>query len=61
MISTDKTSIATELLKAKNYNYILVDLNDYDENICDETLYLIEPSIIKLNKLMLRDKGVFRD
>ena len=59
MISTDKTSIATELLKAKNYNYILVDLNDYDENICDETLYLIEPSIIKLNKLMLRDKGVF--
>ena len=38
MISTDKTSIATELLKAKNYNYILVDLNDYDENICDETL-----------------------
>ena len=59
MISTDKTSIATELLKAKNYNYILDDLNDYDENICDETLYLIEPSIIKLNKLMLRDNGVF--
>lgn len=59
MISTDKNSIATELLKAKNYNYILVDLNDYNENICDETLYLIEPSIIKLNKLMLRDKGVF--
>lgn len=59
MVSTDKNSIATELLKAKNYNYILVDLNDYDENICDETLYLIEPSIIKLNKLMLRDKTVF--
>ena len=59
MLSTDRSSIATELLKAKNYNYILVDLNDYDENVCDETLYLIEPSVIKLNKLMLRDRNIF--
>ena len=59
MISTDKSSIATELLKAKNFNYIFVDLNDYDENICDEIIYLIEPSVIKLNKLMTRDRTVF--
>lgn len=60
MISIDKNSLATELLKAKNYNYVLVDLNDYeDSNICDETLYLLEPSVIKLNKLMLRDRTIF--
>lgn len=59
MLSTDKSSVATELLKAKNFNYVLVDLNNYDENICDETLYLIEPSVIKLNKLMVRDKAIF--
>ncbi len=59
MSSTDKGALATELLKAKNYNYILVDLNDYEDNVCDETIYLIEPSIIKLNKLMLRDKAIF--
>lgn len=59
MVSTDKGSIATELLKARNYNYVLVDLNDYDESICDETIYLIEPSVIKLNKLMTRDKTIF--
>lgn len=59
MLSTDKSSIATELLKAKNCNYVLVDLNDYDENICDETLYLVEPSVIKLNKLMTRDRSIF--
>ena len=59
MLSTDKSSVATELLKAKNYNYILVDLNDYDESICDETIYLIEPSVIKLNKLMMRDRNIF--
>ena len=40
-------------------NINLVDLNDYDENVCDETLYLIEPSVIKLNKLMLRDRNIF--
>ncbi len=59
MLSTDKSSVATELLKAKNYNYVLVDLNDYEENVCDETLYLIEPSVIKLNKLMTRDRLIF--
>lgn len=59
MISTDKMSIATELLKAKNYNYIIVDLNDYDDSICDDVIYLIEPSVLKLNKLMLRDRNVF--
>lgn len=60
MVSTDKTSIATEMLKAKNFNYVLVDLNDYDENVCDETLYLVEPSVIKLNRLMTRDKTIFQ-
>ena len=59
MISADSESIATELLKAKSYNFVIVDLNDYPENICDETLYLVEPSVLKLNKLMMRDKHSF--
>ena len=59
MVSTDKHSLATEMLKANNFNYILVDLNDYEDNVCDETLYLLEPSVIKLNRLMLRDRTIF--
>lgn len=59
MISVDKNTIATELMKSRNYNCVLVDLNDYDEMVCDEIYYLIEPSVIKLNKLMLRDRTVF--
>ena len=59
MISTDKHSIAQEIMKAAGVNYILVDLNDYEEPICDDVIYLIEPSVIKLNKLMLRDRTVF--
>ncbi len=59
MVSVEKHSLATELMKAQNYNFILVDLNDYDEPVCDDVLYLLEPSVIKLNKLMLRDRTIF--
>lgn len=59
MISTDKNSIATELMHSKDYDCVLVDLNDYDDTVCEDVLYLIEPSVIKLNKLMLRDKTIF--
>ena len=59
MISIEKVSLARELLNSRNFNYTLVDMNGYDEEICDETLYLIEPSVIKLNKLMLRDRNIF--
>lgn len=59
MISTQKQTLATELLKARDFNYVLVDLNEYEDQICDETLYLIEPSVIKLNRLMLKDRNIF--
>lgn len=39
---------------------ILVDLNDIDgEEICSEVVYLIEPGLIKLNKLIRRDSAIF--
>ena len=42
-----------------SYEVILVDLNgDYD-NCCDEVIYLIEPGLIKLNKLIYNDKEIF--
>lgn len=59
MISVEKQSLATELIKTRNFNFVLVDLNDYEEPICDDVIYLLEPSVIKLNKLMLKDRTVF--
>lgn len=59
MISTTKDKMATELMKARNYSVVLVDLNGADEAICDTMLYLLEPSIIKVNKLMLKDRNIF--
>lgn len=38
--------------KFDNYNVILLDLNNYhDCSICHEIIYLIEPTILKINKL----------
>lgn len=47
---------------ATNYaaDVILVDLNSQgSENSCTEVLYLIEPGLIKLNKLIRKDKSAF--
>ena len=59
MQSTSKDAVATDLLKAKNANIILIDVNDGDENICDEVLYLLEASVLKLNKLIFKEHGIF--
>ena len=60
MISIGSGDLANEVLKHKDANVILIDLNkDGNPDICNEVLYLIEPSTIKLNKLMLRDRQVF--
>ena len=39
---------------------ILVDLNDFDgEELCTDVIYLIEPGLIKLNKLIRKDNMIF--
>ncbi len=60
MISVDHSNLATEILKHKDINILLLDLNkDGSTELCNEVLYLIEPSTIKLNKLMRRDRKAF--
>lgn len=60
MLSVDNNNLANELLRRKDVNVILIDLNkDGNIDVCNEVLYLIEPSTIKLNKLMRRDRRAF--
>ncbi|MEG2283396.1 MAG: hypothetical protein RSB99_02070 [Bacilli bacterium] len=60
MASTMPENLANELLKYKDADIALVDLNDSNqEEVCGEVLYLLEPSMIRLNKLMKRDRRVF--
>lgn len=60
MYSVFSADLAKELMKKKEYNVILIDLNGFtDPDICNETLYLVEPTRVKLNKLLLKDRSVF--
>lgn len=59
LVSTTKDGLAAELLKYRNASVILVDLNDGDTKLCSDVIYLVEPSSMKLNKMMRRDSKVF--
>ncbi len=60
LVSVSKDSLAQELLKHREASVILIDLNSYEgTDVCTEIIYLVEPSTIKLNKLMRRDRQVF--
>ena len=60
MISVNENELQDTINNA-NEDIVFVDLNDYNnDNICDEILYLVEPSTIKLNELMAKDKNIFK-
>ena len=62
MISIDDEHLMTEIVKHNDVAIILIDLNDSsNEGACSDVLYLIEPSSIKLNKLMRRNRRVFEE
>ncbi|HIT22446.1 MAG TPA: hypothetical protein IAB56_05750 [Candidatus Scybalousia intestinigallinarum] len=60
LVSVNSDRLSAELMKHRDVSVILLDLNG-DENIdlCTDVIYLVEPSTIKLNKLMRRDRTIF--
>ncbi len=63
LISIPNTELSDTISKYSYCNTILIDINDSKEaeDLCDEVLYLVEPSIIKLNKLMLVNSNAFKE
>jgi hypothetical protein len=61
MVSTVSMDLAKELIKAsESHDIVLVDLNNSgNDDSCNDVLYLLEPSVIKLNKLIRKDRTVF--
>lgn len=60
MMSVKQNDIKNVLEELSSINFVLIDLNTLPETgMCQEVLYLLEPSIIKLNKLVRRNKMVF--
>lgn len=59
MISVSQNEL-TEAINNSRDDIIFVDLNECDElGLCDQVLFLVEPSIIKLNSLMAVNRNIF--
>ncbi len=59
MYSIRELNIESAIKKFSNVDLIIIDLNNNNGSMCDEILYLMEPSIIKLNKMISSNKDVF--
>jgi len=58
MISVSEKDLGNTIFKHKSADIILVDLNDANESVMDgDVYYLIEPSTIKINKMLLTNKN----
>lgn len=60
LISVEAKNLYDEISKHSSKDIILIDLNSYsDYTICTDVLYLIEPTSIKLNKMIMLDRKIF--
>lgn len=59
MYSVNQNNLLAAINKFGTASIILVDLNNDNGENCDDVIYLMEPSIIKLNKMMLVNKDIF--
>lgn len=59
MYSVNQNNLGAAINKFGTASMILIDLNNANGDICDEVIYLMEPSTIKLNKMMMANKDIF--
>ena len=61
MSCMNKSDLERTLKEHADANAIIIDLNDFGsaEDYCDSILYLVEPSYVKLTKLLKKDKNTF--
>lgn len=61
MSCMNKSDLERTMKDHEDVNAIIIDLNDfgYADDYCDDVLYLVEPSYVKLTKLLKKDKNTF--
>ena len=59
MYSVNQNNLDAAINRFGNATTILVDLNNANGETCDEVIYLMEPSTVKLNKMMASEKDIF--
>ena len=61
MISVNQTELSKAISNYGNTQIILLDINSSPaDTMCSDVLYLVEPSTVKLNKLIRRNKIAFQ-
>jgi len=62
MISCTTDNFGQEILKvSSNVDIVLIDLNNSNQEIaCNDIIYLLEPSTIKVNKLVARNRAILK-
>lgn len=61
MVSANANDVM-EIINNSHEEVVFVDLNEYDgTDVCNEVLYLVEPSTIKLNGLMAVNRNIFTE
>jgi len=61
MVSVRGAEVKNFLAGLNGIDVVLVDLNDFkDDSFCGDIIYLVEPSTIKLNKLIRRNQDIFQ-
>jgi len=63
LMSVKGSEVGNTVAKYSDKDVVLIDINNSipAEQICNDVIYLVEPSIIKLNKLMLVNRHAFKD
>ena len=59
MYSVSQNNLSSAIQRFSTAGFVLVDLNNSPAELCDFVVYIIEPSIIKLNKMIKINKNIF--
>lgn len=59
---TNKDEVLRKIKEHQDVDAVVVDLNEYDyKEFCTDILYLIEPGVIKITKLLKKNGKIFQD
>lgn len=63
LLSATNSNVGNIVNKNKEKDVILIDVNNSENalGLCDEIIYLIEPSMVKLNRLMIINPRILND
>lgn len=60
MVSLSSNQLNSYLNNSFGYDVILIDSDNMLENYCDDVIYLLDPSLWEVNKLLFSDRLIFQ-